>query len=191
ARRPPADASGWLFPYRACNPEDGGPWHRPAWSRLWSRLRHLRPGRLTCGETAMARDEGYPTAGRSVTAVRRLWALDVRAKRGELALEVLVPAADQVDPEHPRRTLGGQCRDQVAEAGPQVGDDQVGRVQLARPGDHRRVQEVAPAEAARGAAEAFPVHLDRRTHGVQRLGVTQAPLVHGLMHDRQPMRLGQ
>jgi len=83
----------------------------------------------------------------------------VRAQGGQLALEVLVAAIDQVHAVHPGGALGRQRRDQVGEARPQVGDDQVGGVQLGRAGDDRRVLEVAAPESARGATEAVPVDL--------------------------------
>src|SRR3954451_6973905 len=94
--------------------------------------------------------------------------LDVRTQGVELALEVLVAALDELHAVDPRGALGRQRRDQVAEPGPQVGDHQVGRVQLGRPGDDRRVHEVAPAEAAGGPAEAFTVRLDGGAHLVER-----------------------
>jgi hypothetical protein len=79
----------------------------------------------------------------------------------------------------------------VAEAGAEVGDDQVGCVELAGAGDDRGVLEVAAAEAAGGAAQAVAVDLDGRAHGVQRVRVAQALLVDRLVHDRQATGLGQ
>ena len=62
---------------------------------------------------------------------------------------------------------------------------------LVGPGDDGGVQEVALAEAARDAAEAFAVDLDVGAHLDERLGEAEAVLVDRLVHDRDALGLGQ
>ena len=62
----------------------------------------------------------------------RLLDVEVRAEAVELCLEVLVAAVDELDAGDPGGALGGQGGDQVAEAAAQVGDVDVGAVQLGR-----------------------------------------------------------
>ena len=55
--------------------------------------------------------------------------VEVGAEHVELGEELLVAAADDADVAHDRLALGGECRDHVAVAAAQVGDDDVGAVQ--------------------------------------------------------------
>src|SRR5581483_8985343 len=117
--------------------------------------------------------------------------LESGAERVELVREVLVAAVDQRDAVHCRGALSRERRDEVREARAQVRDLQLGRVQLGRPGDHRRVHEVALAEPAGRAAEAFAVQLHLRAHRDQGAGEAEPLLVHRLVHDGQALSLRQ
>ena len=68
------------------------------------------------------------------------------AQKGGAPAHLPVAAVDEPDPVHPRRPGGGQRGDQVTEAAPQVGDRDVGTVQLHRARHDRRVLVVAGPE---------------------------------------------
>ena len=53
------------------------------------------------------------------------------------------------------------------------------------------MQEVPLSEAARHAAQAFPVHLDAGAHADKGVGEAEAVLVDGLVHDGHAFGLGQ
>ena len=53
------------------------------------------------------------------------------------------------------------------------------------------MQEVALTEAARHGAEALAVQLDGGAHPHEGVGEAEAVLVHGLVHDGDPLGLGQ
>ena len=86
--------------------------------------------------------------------------------------------------------LGHGGGDQVAEAGPQIGNGDIGGVERRRSLDDAAMGEVAALEAAGLLAEALAEELDLGSHLHQRLGIAEAVLIDRLVHHRESLRLG-
>ena len=79
----------------------------------------------------------------------------------------------------------------MAEPTTQVRHVNVASGQRGRSENHGGMLVVALPETARQRAQALAVQLDGGTHLDQRLGEAETVLVHGLVHDRQAVGLGQ
>src|SRR6478736_2326063 len=117
--------------------------------------------------------------------------VEIGTEARELLGKALVAAVDDVDSRDAGGAGGGQGGNEVAESAAQVRDVDVGALELRGTGDDGGVQEIALAEAARDAAEAFAVHLDVGAHADQGVGEAEAVLVDRFMNDRDALGLGE
>jgi hypothetical protein len=111
------------------------------------------------------------------------------AERRQLAAEIGVSTVKKIDAVNEAFSIGSCGSNDIGEAGPKIGHNKFGPVQFGGADNDCGMSMVGGTESTTRWAKAFGEYLDLRAETAQRIGVAEAILVHGFMHNADTVSL--